>query len=82
MSDDRIGEPADGARSSVLALALADWVRNELRPNTPRARELAEQMLRVLDLAAGEADETNGFVAVTGVLRHMPDLLEADRDGL
>ena len=32
----------------------------------PRARELAEQMLRVLDLAAREADETNGFVAVNG----------------
>ena len=47
----------EGARSSVLALALADWIRNELRPHTPRARELAEQMLGVLDLAAREADE-------------------------
>ena len=60
MSDDRIGEPADGARSSVLALALADWVRNELRPNTPRARELAEQMLRVLDLMSSRTSCSRG----------------------
>ena len=80
--EDKLKQASEGMRGAVLALALADWIRNELRPNTPKTRELAEQMLRVLDLAARDADETNGFVGVTGVLRHIPDLLEADRDGL
>ena len=48
----------------MLARALADWIRNERRPNTPRTRELAEQMLRVLDLDAREVDETNGLRTV------------------